>query len=80
MVEGRDRNNYAYRLLCREGPSPRAGRSQSHRDFPASEIAQLLGRVPDAVDRAVGLNLRVYKWLAAFLSDEPAELLAQWLH
>ena len=71
MVEGRDRGDDADRLPGGESPAAIARRREPHRDLAAGEVAELVGRIAQAVDRTDRLDPGVRQRLPAFLRDEP---------
>jgi hypothetical protein len=71
MVERRDRGDDTDRLPGGESPAAIARRREPHRDLPAGEVADFLGRIAQAVDSTDRLEPGVRQRLPAFLRDEP---------
>ena len=76
MIERRNRGDDPNRLLGGESPSIGAAGGKPHRNFATREIAQLIGSVEYAVDRAGGFDDRIRQRLAALSCDLSREMIA----
>jgi len=76
VIERRDRGDHADRLADRECPAILRRSGEAHRDLAAAEVAQLVGPIAHAVDRARDLDRRIGIRFAALACDQPREALA----